>query len=206
MSDAVGKPRFETPLAHLALGARARKDDQSAGVWANEAAARAFIVVRGVATDAAFVAGASKALGAPLPTTPCARVTADGLDVMWVSPDEWLVVAPRDRLSALLTALRTALAGSRHQVVDNSGGYTLIHLRGANARDVLAHCTVFDLDKLIPGRAVGTTFGKVSLYMYSDGAGYGLIVRRSYAEYVWTFLERAALPYGFGVAELGSQS
>ena len=98
-------------------------------------------------------------------------------------------------------ALEQALTGLRSQVVKNSGGYTQVLVTGPDAARVLAHCTVYDLDKLTDGRVVGTTFGKSSVIVRRAPGGFCLLLRRSFADYIWRFLERAAAPYGFGVAK-----
>jgi sarcosine oxidase subunit gamma len=67
---------------------------------------------------------------------------------------------------------------------------------------VLHHCTVYDLNLLQAGKVVGTTFGKMSLYIHQHEDGYCLIFRRSFADYIWRYLERSALPYGFGIVQL----
>src|ERR671938_1503273 len=52
-------------------------------------------------TPAAAAAGRS--LGAPLPTTPNTTSAVGDVEVLWMRPDEWLVVAPAGR-AALLQA------------------------------------------------------------------------------------------------------
>jgi sarcosine oxidase subunit gamma len=121
---------------------------------------------------------------------------------LWLSPDEWMIVVPRARLMPLLRGLGKALEGVRSQVVDNSGGYTEIIVQGRNASDVIAHASVYDLHRLGEGRVVGTTFGTSAVYMYRERDGVCLLVRRSFADYVWRFLVRAAEPYAFGVVRL----
>jgi sarcosine oxidase subunit gamma len=85
-------------------------------------------------------------------------------------------------------------------VADNSGGYTQVILSGRNALDVLQHTTVYDFEALEPGRVVGTTFGKSSVYAHRAGEGFCLVMRRSFADYIWRYLVRAAAPYGLGIA------
>lgn len=202
MSKPMAAPVMQSPLHSFGLSSRAKAIDAKYGVWANEVPLLGYISLRGDASNAGFAEGASKALGVKLPTEPCTLAQSSGTTVLWLSPDEWMIVTPRNAHSAVLTALNQSLAGIRSQVADNSGGYTQVIVQGPNARDVLSHCTVYDLDRLSQGRVVGTTFGKSSLYLRRAGDGYCLLLRRSFADYIWRYLERAAEPYGFGFAML----
>lgn len=203
MSKSLSAPAMQSPLHALGLESQSRPIDQTAGVWANEAPLLGYITLRGASADAAFAAAASKALGLALPIEACTYKQTGAAKVMWLSPDEWMIACPRDRHAALVADLNEAVHGLHSQVADNSGGTTQILIIGRHARDVLSHCTVYDLDHLAEGRVVGTTFGKSSCYMHRAGDGYCLVVRRSFADYIWRYLARAAEPYGFGVAKLG---
>jgi sarcosine oxidase, subunit gamma len=198
MSD----PVMQSPLHAFGLAAQAKAIDAGKGVWANEIVLLGYISLRGDSADAAFATAASQVLGGNLPTSPCTFSQFGAVKVLWLSPDEWMIVCPGARLQKLLTSLKAALASTRHQVVDNSGGYTQVLLRGTNATDVLHHATVYDVASLSVGRIVGTTFGKSSLYMHRYDDGYCLLLRRSFADYIWRYLVRAAEPYGLGVATL----
>ena len=202
MSKPMAAPVMQSPLYPFGLVARAKAIDASCGVWANEVPLLGYISLRGDASNAGFAEGSSKALGVTLPTEPCTLAQSSDTTVLWLSPDEWMIVTPRNAHSAVLNALNQSLASIRSQVAGNSGGYTQVIVQGPNARDVLSHCTVYDLDRLSQGRVVGTTFGKSSLYLRRAGDGYCLLLRRSFADYIWRYLERAAEPYGFGVAKL----
>jgi sarcosine oxidase subunit gamma len=174
--------------------------DDAAGVWAGERPLAAFISLRGLSSDRAFAAAVPKAMGVALPLVPCTFTAAGQTKVLWLSPDEWMIVAPRVDRDRLLAALNQSLAGIRSQVVDNSGGYAEVLLTGTSATDVLTHATVYDVRALEAGRVVGTTFGKASVFLRREGEGYVLLFRRSFADYIWRTLERAASPYGFAVA------
>jgi len=201
----MSEPVMQSPLHHLNLAAKARPVDGSAGVWASEILLQGYVSLRGEAGNAAFVEAASGALGAALPTAPCTLIEAGGIAVLWLSVDEWMIVGPRERCAALAEALKAALAGIRSQVAVNSGGFTEIVVTGPDAERALSHCTVYTLDRLASGRVVGTTFGKSSVFLRREGQGFRLLVRRSFADYIWRFLERAAAPYGFGVAKLDAR-
>jgi len=198
----MSEPRMQSPLQHFGLPSLATAMDDSRGVWANELPLLGYISLRGDGGDPAFVAAASRALGLRLPTAPCSYAEAGSLKVLWLSPDEWMIVCERGLLGGLLHALDHALAGIRSQVADNSGGYAQVLLLGREAQSVLSHTSVYDFAALAEGWVVGTTFGKSSVYVHRDGQGFCLLFRRSFADYIWRFLVRAAQPYGFGVARL----
>jgi sarcosine oxidase, subunit gamma len=206
MSSSSSAPVMQSPLHPFELAAKAERMDASRGVWANEVPLLGYISLRGNLADAGFVEATSKALGARLPTEPCTLSQSAGTTVLWLSPDEWMIVTARSARSALQKNLTEILSGVRSQVADNSGGYAQVIVQGRNARDVLAHCTVYDLAHLTEGRVVGTTFGKSSVYVRRAGDGYCLLLRRSFADYIWRYLERAAQPYGFGIAKLEAGS
>ena len=195
----MSEPVLKSPLDALGLSAQARPANDAFGVWANEVPHQGYISLRGSLADAAFQDAAASALGLPLPAKPCTLTRSGDVKALWLSPDEWMIVCPRARLAPLVRGLGQALGGIRSQVVDNSGGYTEIVVQGRNATDVISHASVYDLHRLGAGRVVGTTFGTSAVYMYREGDGVVLLVRRSFADYVWRFLVRAAEPYGFGV-------
>lgn len=198
----MSSPVMHSPLSGFNLARQERVMDLSCGVWGNEDTSSGYISLRGRAGDQAFVEGTSRVLGVALPVSPCTLSSGQGVKVLWLSPDEWMIVCGRDRRQELLGTLRSALAGTHSQVADNSGGYTQIILKGRYAADVLRHVSVYDLSALASGRVVGTTFAKSSAYLHRQGDGYCLLVRRSFSDYTWIMLVRAAEPYGFGIARL----
>ncbi len=198
----MSEPIMRSPLHALHLEDQARSIDGTCGVWANEIPHLGYISIRGDTTNKAFVDAACATLALSLPVEPCTLTASKGVTVLWLSPDEWMIIAGRDSASPLLATLQAALKEVRSQVVDNSGGYTQLIFEGANALDVLQHVSVYDFANLQPGRIVGTTFGKASTYAFRQGEGFRLIIRRSFADYIWRFLARAAAPYGLGIAEI----
>lgn len=195
-------PGMRSPLHHFGLAERQKPVNDSRGVWANEIPLLGYISLRGNTALPAFTAAVKTALGVDLPTQPCTLKTVAWGEILWISPDEWLIVCDRAQRPTLQQALETALTGIHSQVVDNSGGYSWVVLKGCNVLDVLSHCTVYDAESLAVGRVVGTTFGKMTTFLLRKDDGYHLVLRRSFADYIWPLLERSAEPYGFGVAVL----
>lgn len=198
----MSEPVAQSPLHSFGLAAQARRVDESCGVWANEVPHQGYISLRGNSADTAFQHGAASALGTRLPAEPCTFTRSGAVKALWLSPDEWMIVCPRAWALPLLSGLVKAFSGIRSQVVDNSGGYTEIVVQGRNAPEVMSHASVYDVHRLGEGRIVGTTFGKSAVYMYRENDGVSLLVRRSFADYIWRFLVRAAEPYGLGVVRL----
>lgn len=198
----MAEPTMQSPLHAFDLAAQAQPADDVRGVWANEIPLLGYISLRGNSTDTAFVEKVTAATGVRLPVDPCTFALANGVKVLWISPDEWMIVCARSRLGELISALKAGLQGIRSQVADNSGGYTQVLLQGQNAQDVLQHTSVYNFAALQPGRVVGTTFGKSSVYVHRTGDAFCLLLRRSFADYIWRYLVRAAAPYGLGIAAI----
>jgi sarcosine oxidase, subunit gamma len=195
-------PVMQSPLDHFGLAEKQEALSDSKGVWANEIALLGYICLRGDCNNAAFAEAAKKALGETLPTLPCSLINTPWGYVYWLSPDEWLIVCAREMRADLQQKLEAGLSGIHSQVVDNSGGFSSVLLQGKNAHNALSHCTVYDLHALTAGKIVGTTFGKASCFLHRQEDSYKLIFRRSFADYIWRYLERAVAPYGFGIAKL----
>lgn len=202
----MAEPVMQSPLHHLGLAAQSKPVDASRGAWANEVPLQGYVSLRGDSANSQFIEAASRALGAPLPTSPCTVSAAGKTTILWLSSDEWMVVCPREATASLTRGLEQELAAVRNQVADNSGGYTQILLTGRDAARVLSHCTVYNLDKLTEGRVVGTTFGRTFVYLRREGDGFNILARRSFADYTWKYLERAAAPYGFGIANVAQST
>ncbi|HEX6705935.1 MAG TPA: sarcosine oxidase subunit gamma family protein [Albitalea sp.] len=198
--DAPLKAFLQSPLHGLDLGSRERTPAASDGVLTCELAHLAFVVLRGRADDAAFMAAVEAVLGAPLPTRPASwSRTARGA-ALWQSPDEWMLVAPRSQRDTLVASLCSATAERFAQVVDVSGGFTTLRLAGRDHLRLLRHLGPCDFERLQVGRCVGTVIAKASAtVLRSDEAGVLMVCRRSFANYVWALVERAARPYGLAI-------
>jgi sarcosine oxidase subunit gamma len=194
------QPYLRSPLHGFDLAAKARPQDGSQGVWMNEVALLGYVALRGDAADAAFCAAVEAALGAAIPTAPSSFVQVALGVLIWQSPDEWLLVCARRSLGDAMARLEAAVGSLHAQVVDNSGGLTQVYLGGASHLEVLHHVGVYDFSRITPGRAVSTTCGHAGMLVYRiDADGVFVIFRRSFADYVWLLLNKAARPYGVGV-------
>ena len=191
------KAFLQSPLHGFDLRSQARAPAAADGVVASEFAHLAYLVVRGRADDAAFMAQAQGVIGAPLPAVPLTvQRTATGA-ALWQAPDEWMLVVPRSSRDSLVASLTTALAGAFAQLVDVSGGFTTLRLAGREHVRLLRHLGPYDFERLRVGRCVGTVMSKATVtVLRTDESGVLLVFRRSFADYVWRLVERNARPYG----------
>jgi sarcosine oxidase subunit gamma len=160
----------------------------------------AIVNLRGNGEEEAFRRAAASALGVALPTRPCTANEGRALRVLWAGPDDWFIVGPKGHADALATRLRESLAGQHHAVTDVSSGYSVLHLSGTPARDVLAQGCPLDLHPraFARGACAGSHFFKASVWLWQtdDAPAYEMLVRRSFIGYVWLMLERATAECG----------
>ncbi len=187
---------LESPLYAFDLPARATTPTAHNRVVASELGNLGYIVLRGKADDADFMHAVAGVLGQALPTQPMTVLPTTAGVVLWVSPDEWLLVCKRSARDSLLAALVAATQDLFAQVVDNSGGLTALRLSGPDHMLLLRQLGPYDYESLAVGRCASTVASKTGLTVArTDTAGVVLVFRRSFADYTWRLLERTALPY-----------
>jgi sarcosine oxidase, subunit gamma len=137
-------------------------------------------------------------LGVPLPEVCGAVASAGGHDILWLGPDEWLVVSATTAPEALVAGLRDALGGDRGAVVDVSANRTTLELSGPAARETLEKSCPADLHPRAfgPGTAVTTTLGPVPVLLWQTGeTTYRVLPRSSFADYTARWLLDATSEY-----------
>ena len=195
-SDKALYAMLESPLHAFGLPARVATPAARNRVVMSELPHMGYIVLRGKADDSSFMQAVAGVLGQPLPTQPMTVLSTDAGVVLWVSPDEWLLVCKRSSRDALLTSLTGALQDVFAQVVDNSGGLTALRISGPDHMLLLRQLGPYDYESLAVGRCASTVASKTGFTVArTDEAGVVLVFRRSFADYTWRLLERTALPY-----------
>ncbi|SFW69652.1 sarcosine oxidase subunit gamma [Amycolatopsis australiensis] len=132
-------------------------------------------------------------LGVELPT-PCTFVSGDGVDILWMGPDEYLVLAEPGRQAELEAGLRADGAAA---VVDVSAQRKVFRLTGSYAADVLAHGCSIDLDPAVspPGTCVQTLLARTGIVLMVREDGFTILVRQSFSDYFTAWLADASLEY-----------
>jgi sarcosine oxidase subunit gamma len=169
------------------------------GVRLVEIQALGKVDLRGDPADRAFMSAVGRALDLVLPTEPLSSTVQGDVAALWQGPDQWLIVCPRDRVAGVIGRLREAIDGAHASVVDVSAGRVAFRLSGPNARDVLAKGCPLDLHPRAakPGYVAGSVLAKITALIHlRDEDAVDLHVGRSFADYLWAWLEEAGLEYG----------
>lgn len=180
----------QTPLHHTA---RAGGDGQ---LHYREHDLTGLLVLRGNAADKAFAEVVKATFGCSLPKT-LSFVTAQEVSLLWLSPDEWWVLCPPDQTYALEVQLRERYSG-HFALANNTGGMTRIQLSGPQAVQVLKKSIPYDVhdDHFPVGKVVATVFGKTQAVVRRLGQNdWEILARRSFADYIWRWVEDAASEY-----------
>jgi sarcosine oxidase, subunit gamma len=179
--------RRDSPLAGW-------RDRFAALTGATQVAERPFLVQLNVRADpAGEVADAlAHVLGGRLPVQPNTWHRASSLDLLWLGPDEWLVLAEPDQ-DGLEAALVDAIDGRGGAVTDASAQRTAITLTGRGAAQVLAHGCAIDLHphRAPAGSCWQTLLARtgVIIKVADDSAtSFELLVRSSFADYLAAWL------------------
>lgn len=178
-----------SPLAHLEERMHVESIDGERGVRLREWPFLSMIAVR--AEPGTTVAHrVSECLGVELPRRADGVGLSDAHTVLWLGPDEWLVVSHKEP-QQLTGRLQEAVADGPGCAVDVSANRTVLELSGPSARSVLEKGCPADLHPRVfgPGVAVTTTIGPVALILWQVGCtSYRLIPRSSFADYLARWL------------------
>src|SRR5262245_19815503 len=144
--------------------------------------------------DATARAAAGRAFGVAFPEDACRANSAGEPPVLWLGPEQHLLLAPDGTQERIAAELEIALAGIPHSLVDVSQRQVAVSVAGVNARDLLSSGCPLDLDPdAFPiGTCTRTLFGKAEALLWRASAEeYHLEVGRSFAGYVLGCLREA---------------
>ncbi|HLE19495.1 MAG TPA: sarcosine oxidase subunit gamma family protein [Vicinamibacteria bacterium] len=196
-------PRRESPLAEFYATELGGREPGEAGCELQERPFLGHLNLRGDPADAAFLEAVKGVVGFGLPLQPNTIAGNPELIALWLGPNEWLLLTPRDQQARIGDALRTALGDMFAAVTDVSDGQTMITVRGAHARDVLGKGCSLDLHPRVfgAGRCAQTLLARagVVIRQRDDSPSFDVIVRRSFADYLARWLKDAAREYGVRV-------
>ena len=179
---------FESALAH-----RSAPDNLSISM--REISERGMIDLRGSTADKKFMSAAKSVLGVDLPKAPRTSTTFGDVQVLWLSTDQWLVLTGRARVDALLSDLRKSFGSIHSLAVDVSDMRAIIRLDGEGVRETLMKGSTLDLisEDYAPGNVRRMRFAEIAALLHVvEQNVIDIYVFRSYADYAWEFLIKAA--------------
>ena len=179
---------FESALAH-----RSAQDNLSISM--REISERGMIDLRGSTADKKFMSAAKSVLGVDLPKAPRTSTTFGDVQVLWLSTDQWLVLTGRVRLITLLADLQKTLGTFHSLAVDVSDMRTIIRLEGPSVRETLMKGSTLDLisEDYALGNVRRMRFAEIAALLHVvEQNVIDIYVFRSYADYAWEFLIKAA--------------
>ncbi|MGI9501397.1 MAG: sarcosine oxidase subunit gamma [Geminicoccaceae bacterium] len=161
------------------------------------------IDLRGDPGDRAFMSAVGRALDLVLPTEPCQTAVQGDVAALWLGPDQWLITCPKDKVADIMNQLGEATRSAGAAVTDISVGRAIFRLSGPNALDILAKGCPLDLHPSVakPGYVAGSVLAKITVLLHlRDEQTIDLYLGRSFADYLWAWLEEAGTGCGLTVA------
>lgn len=113
----------------------------------------------------------------------------DGRDILWLGPDEWLVVAETEAAPTIARELEDALAGHHHSILDVGANRIVFEL--VDGLEALSSGCGLDLhpSRWTPGMCAQTLFGGAQVILHQrDERTTRVFVRPSFAGYLTDLL------------------
>ena len=140
------------------------------------------------------------ALGTMLPNQPGQVARTEDLQILWLGPDEWLLIGPEGSADRIQAALVEAIGAEHGSVVDVSDHRTVVEVSGPVSRELLAKGCGLDLHRrsFTAGQCAQTLLARAGVVLVCRDAeqpSFWIFVRASFARYLADWLADAAAEY-----------
>ena len=154
------------------------------------------INLRGQSDNIEFMSSAETILDTPLPTEPNIRHVAVNVQVIWLSPNEWLVeINNENKFKEIFSKLQSTLNPQNTAVTDLTENRTIIKVSGNNLYTLLAKFLFIDLDKVLQKETAiaQTLFVKVPVLIVrnhkdNEKPCIDIHANRSHSQYIYKIL------------------
>ena len=154
------------------------------------------INLRGNIKDRDFLSNVGSVLDILIPTEPNTKIQNKDFQVMWLSPDEWLISFLNDNhFVRIFEELNNKLNPEKTSVTDVSENKTIIRVEGNNTIELLKKFMVLDIDKALNSnlRVAQTIFVKIPILVIRNNLdqnkqSFDIHVNRSHTEYLTNLL------------------
>ena len=166
----------------------------------SEAPATGMITLRSDLADAGVQKAVKSVMGAGVPET-LAVTDADAGQILWMSPDELMIVCAYDQADQVVADLIAALGKTHSMVVNVSDARAVFDLEGAATPEIIAKLAPIDMKSMQVGTVRRTRFAQIpaAFWMTSKDSA-RIICFRSVGEYMYNQLRNSAQA-GFEVGD-----
>ena len=148
--------------------------------------------LRGNAKDKNFLTDVGSILETLLPIDPNTKVENADFQVIWLSPNEWLInFIKNDKFSITHQKLINQLNPEKTSVTDTSENKTIIRIVGDKSIELLRKFMILDIDKILKdnSKVAQTIFVKIPILIIRNHSqdkkqSFDLHINRSHANYL----------------------
>ena len=154
------------------------------------------INLRGNTTDRVFMSNTGSVLDILIPTEPNTKIENKNLQVIWLSPNEWLLnFIYNDNFTRIFENLSNKLNPENTSITDISESKTIIRVEGIHTTELLRKFLILDIDSVLNSnlKVAQTIFVKVPIlivrnHKHQDTQSFDIHLNRSHAKYVYELL------------------
>ncbi len=153
------------------------------------------INIRGKSSDKDFMKSIGSVLDLVLPIEPNVRVSNNNINIIWLSPNEWLIETPKTKTDQILELLKSKLNPQKTSIVDVSFSKTILRLEGDLVYTLLSKYLVINLEEVLKKNysVAQTIFIKIPILLIKNSSenettSIDIHLNRSYAKYVYELL------------------
>lgn len=148
--------------------------------------------LRGNAKDKNFLTDVGSILETILPTDPNTKVENSDFQVIWLSPNEWLInFLKNNKFSIIHNKFINQLNPEKTSITDISENKTIIRLVGGKSIELLRKFMILDIEKILidNSKVAQTIFVKIPIliirnHLEDEKQSFDIHINRSHANYL----------------------
>ena len=150
------------------------------------------INLRGDTKDRVFMSNTGSVLDILIPTEPNTKIQNKNLQVIWLSPNEWLLNFFDDKsFTRIFEDLNNKLSPENTSITDISESKTIIRVKGIHTLDLLRKFMILDIDSVLNSnlKVAQTIFVKIPILLVrnhneQDKQSFDIHLNRSHTTYL----------------------
>ena len=154
------------------------------------------INLRGDTKDRLFMSNTGSVLDVLIPTEPNTKIQNKNLQVIWLSPNEWLLNFFDDKsFTRIFEDLNNKLSPENTSITDISESKTIIRVKGIHTLDLLRKFMILDIDSVLNSnlKVAQTIFVKIPILLVrnhneQDKQSFDIHLNRSHTTYLKNLL------------------